>query len=101
MNPNAPHTEVNREPTMNLPEPQINRYLRWLKETRGLHFDASTTEGFDALWRWSVSDLRGFWGSVWDYFDLQSPTPFTSVLANDVMPGARWFEGAQIGRAHV
>jgi len=84
---------------MNLPEPQINRYLRWLKETRGLHFDASTTEAFDALWRWSVSDLNAFWGSVWDYFDLQSPTPFTSVLKEEVMPGARWFEGAQVNYA--
>ena len=84
---------------MNLPEPQINRYLRWLKETRGLHFDASTTEGYEALWRWSVSDLSAFWGSVWDYFELQSPTPFTSVLASEVMPGARWFEGAQLNYA--
>ncbi len=99
MNPNAPRTDVNREPAMTLPEPQINRYLRWLKETRGLHFDASTTEGYEALWRWSVSDLRAFWGSVWDYFELQSPTPFTSVLANGVMPGARWFEGAQVNYA--
>ena len=84
---------------MSLPEPHINRYLRWLNETRGLSFDADTPEGYDALWRWSVGDLRAFWGSIWDYFELQSPTAFEAVLADDVMPGARWFPGAQVNYA--
>ena len=81
------------------PEPRITHYLRWLAQERGLHFDASTTEGYDALWRWSVSDLSAFWGSIWDHFGLQSPTPFETVLANEVMPGARWFPGAQVNYA--
>jgi len=82
-----------------LPEPQIERYLRFLRETRGLAFDASTTEGYDALWRWSVGDLPAFWGSVWDYFEIESPTPYETVLADDRMPGARWFPGAQVNYA--
>ena len=56
-----------------LPEPQITRYTRWLERERGLKFDPTTTAGYDAMWRWSVSDLSAFWGSMWDYFDLQSP----------------------------
>jgi acetoacetyl-CoA synthetase len=36
---------------------------------------------------------------VWDYFDIESPTPFARVLAEPVMPGARWFEGAQVNYA--
>ncbi len=81
---------------MTLPEAQILRYTRWLDEHRGLHFDPRTTEGYDALWRWSVNDLRGFWGSVWDYFAIESPTPHETVLVDEVMPGARWFPGAQL-----
>ena len=84
---------------MTLPEPQITRYTRWLAQHRGLHFDATTTDGYDALWRWSVGDLRAFWGSVWDYFDVRSPTPFETVLVDEVMPGARWFPGAQLNYA--
>jgi acetoacetyl-CoA synthetase len=84
---------------MALPEPHINRYLRWLDQTRGLRFDAGTPEGYDALWRWSVGDLRAFWGSIWDYFELQSPTAFEAVLADEVMPGAHWFPGAQVNYA--
>jgi acetoacetyl-CoA synthetase len=84
---------------MTLPEPQITRYTRWLAEQRGLHFDATTVGGYDALWRWSVGDLRTFWGSIWDYFDVQAPTPFETVLVDEVMPGARWFPGAQVSYA--
>jgi len=74
--------------------PQIRRYQDWLLATRGLSF-----ERYDDLWRWSVTDLAGYWESVWQYFDLQSPTPWQAVLAEPRMPGARWFEGAQFNYA--
>jgi acetoacetyl-CoA synthetase len=74
--------------------PQIRLYQDWLRETRGLSF-----ENYDALWRWSVGDLPAFWQSIWDYFGLQSPTPYSAVLAREQMPGARWFEGAQVNYA--
>ena len=79
---------------MPLPEPRITAYQRWLAKTRGLHFD-----GYDALWRWSVDELPAFWQSLWDYFDLRSPTPHTAVLGVDTMPGAQWFPGAQVNFA--
>jgi acetoacetyl-CoA synthetase len=70
--------------------PQIRLYQNWLRDQRGLQF-----ESYDALWRWSVTDLDAFWQSIWDYFDLQSPTLHSAVLADERMPGARWFPGAQ------
>jgi len=74
--------------------PQIRLYQNWLRDTRGLVFD-----GYDALWRWSTIELDAFWQSVWDYFDIQSPTPHTAVLARNTMPGAQWFPGAQVNYA--
>lgn len=82
-----------------LPEPQILRFTRWLEAQRGLRFDPTTVEGYDTMWRWSVNDLEAFWGAIWDYFDIESPTPYKRVLAEPVMPGARWFEGAQVNYA--
>ncbi|MDB5818847.1 MAG: acetoacetyl-CoA synthetase [Rhizobacter sp.] len=76
------------------PEPRIHPYLRWLDTERGLRFAS-----YDALWQWSVDDLDGFWSSIWDYFDMQSPTPYEQVLAHESMPGARWFAGAQVNYA--
>jgi acetoacetyl-CoA synthetase len=69
---------------------QIRHYQNWLQATRGLSFD-----NYDALWRWSVNDLDAFWQSIWDYFEVQSPTPHTAVLGRRTMPGAEWFPGAQ------
>ena len=77
----------------------ITRYTDWLARERGLHFDAGSVEGYDALWRWSVTDLRAFWGSIWGHFGMQSPTPFDTVLVDERMPGARWFPGAQVNYA--
>ena len=74
--------------------PRIRLYQHWLAEKRGLAF-----ESYDALWRWSVGDLDAFWQSIWDYFELSSPTPHSAVLANGRMPGARWFPGAQFNYA--
>jgi acetoacetyl-CoA synthetase len=84
---------------MPLPTPQILRYTAWLARERGLRFDPTTVEGYDALWRWSVDDLGVFWGTVWDYFGVESPTPVEAVLASAEMPGARWFVGAQVNYA--
>jgi acetoacetyl-CoA synthetase len=69
---------------------QIRKYQHWLQATRGLSFD-----NYDALWRWSVTDLDAFWQSIWDYFEVQSPTAYTAVLGRRSMPGAEWFPGAQ------
>ena len=75
-------------------EPRLAVYQRWLQEHRGLSFGR-----YDALWQWSVDDLHGFWSSIWDFFDLQSPTPWRTVLEVPVMPGAVWFPGAQLNFA--
>ena len=75
--------------------PQIRLYQDWLHRTRGLSFDS-----YDALWRWSVTDLDAFWASIWEFGDVQSPTPYSAVLADPRMPGARWFPGAQVNYAH-
>jgi acetoacetyl-CoA synthetase len=74
--------------------PQIRRYQDWLRAHRGLAFD-----DYQALWEWSVTDVEAFWQSTWDYLGLQSPTPHAKVLAEEKMPGARWFEGAQVNYA--
>ena len=60
---------------------------------------ALALKDYEELRQWSVRELPTFWGDLWDYFDLQSPTPWRSVLADNKMPGARWFDGAQVNYA--
>ncbi len=73
------------------PRAQLARYQQWLADTRNLHFDS-----YDALWQWSITDLNAFWQSIWDWFEIESPTPHRCVLESSVMPGAVWFPGAQL-----
>lgn len=70
------------------------QFMAWLKRERGRDLP-----DYHALWRWSVSDLEGFWGAIWDYFRIDSSTPYTQVLDRRVMPGAKWFEGSRLNYA--
>ena len=72
----------------------LTRYLRWLERERGLKFAS-----YEDLWQWSVTELEAFWGSIWDYFQIESSAPYSAVLANRAMPGAQWFPGARLNYA--
>jgi len=54
---------------------------------------------YEELWRWSVSDLEGFWGALWEFFDVQASAPYERVLGRREMPGAQWFPGARLSYA--
>jgi acetoacetyl-CoA synthetase len=70
----------------------VTAFARWLGREPDYH----------ALWRWSVDDLDGFWDAVWRYYSVRSTAPHERVLGDRAMPGARWFEGAQLNYAeHV
>src|SRR6185437_15058636 len=86
------------------PQPQVRQGdLLWtpgperLGRERGRDFD-----GYDALWRWSVTDLDGFWQAVWDYCGIEASVQPDAVLGRRSMPGAEWFPGARLNYAqHV
>src|SRR5438270_3638419 len=69
-------------------------YMRWLADHHGLHF-----RSYDELWQWSCSELDRFWVTVYQYFDVQLHQHFRSVLPSRAMPGARWFDGAELNYA--
>ena len=56
-------------------------------------------EDYHDLWQWSVSDLDGFWASIWDFFEVRADTPYERVLGSRAMPGAEWFPGARLNFA--
>jgi acetoacetyl-CoA synthetase len=73
---------------------QLGRYLSWLTENKNLHHTS-----YRELWDWSVSDLEGFWESIWQFFAVRAHAPYERVLSSREMPGARWFEGSQLNYA--
>jgi len=52
---------------------------------------------YDALWRWSIDDLEGFWAAIWEEFGVEGS--YDAVLGSRAMPGAEWFPGARVSYA--
>ncbi|MFF7590409.1 acetoacetate--CoA ligase [Kitasatospora purpeofusca] len=75
-------------------ESEVGRYLGWLESERRLSFP-----DYDSLWQWSVTDLEGFWSSVWEFFDVRPHTPPTAALGRRSMPDTEWFPGATLNYA--
>ena len=73
---------------------RVGEFLAWLARERDLEM---TTH--EELWRWSVTDLDGFWSAVWEFFGVRAHAPYDTVLASREMPGARWFPGALLNYA--
>jgi acetoacetyl-CoA synthetase len=75
----------------------LTRYMDWLGKERGLAF-----QSYSELWQWSVTDLEGFWESIWGFFDIKASKGYSSVLSRRTMPGTVWFVGAELSYAeHV
>ncbi|MDE3074783.1 MAG: acetoacetate--CoA ligase, partial [Chloroflexota bacterium] len=72
----------------------IAAYIRWLRERKHLGF-----ETYDQLWSWSVTDLEAFWASIAEFFQVKFERPYERILADRSMPGAGWFEGAELNYA--
>jgi acetoacetyl-CoA synthetase len=72
----------------------VTVFMDWLARERGLRFG-----DYGALWRWSVTDLDGFWQAVWDYSGITASVPPERVLGRREMPGADWFPGARLNYA--
>ncbi|HEY0539676.1 MAG TPA: acetoacetate--CoA ligase, partial [Actinoallomurus sp.] len=66
---------------------------------------------YDELWRWSVTDVDGFWDAVWAHFGVLgergdgpvregAPEDWGLPAASGAeMPGVRWFPGATLNYA--
>ena len=76
------------------PSPELRR-----ESLLGQFLDRNGLDDYQAAWRWSVEDLEGFWGAVWDFFEVHADTSYERVLASDAMPGAEWFPGARLDYA--
>ncbi len=69
-------------------------YEEWLERAHGRAF-----ADYAALWQWSVDDLEGFWGSLWEYLGIRASVPYERVLGSRALPGAEWFPGSRLNFA--
>ncbi|NUS14076.1 MAG: acetoacetate--CoA ligase [Streptomyces sp.] len=80
---------------------QVTRFQSWAHERYGAPpvrpDDAQA--GYADLHAWSVRESRTFWQALTEWYDVRFGTPYETVLADDSMPGARWFPGATVNYA--
>jgi acetoacetyl-CoA synthetase len=86
-------------PTAEARASRLGRLLERVATDRGLRLPGDLVGDYDALWRWSVDDLEGFWTEVVEEFDVQLHDPASAVLSDRSLPGARWFPGATLNYA--
>jgi len=72
----------------------LTGYMRWLADSRDLHF-----EDYQALWRWSTTEIEEFWRTIWDHFEVISDSAPAEILPERTMPGANWFPGTELNYA--
>ncbi|HUA10550.1 MAG TPA: acetoacetate--CoA ligase [Solirubrobacteraceae bacterium] len=72
----------------------MSRFMRRAGERHGREFAS-----YDELWRWSTDELEDFWAEIWDQGGVVASRPYERVLATREMPGARWFQGAELNYA--
>jgi acetoacetyl-CoA synthetase len=73
---------------------EMSRFMLWAGERRNRPF-----ADYDELWRWSVNELEDFWASIWEYFGVRASRSPERVLGSRRMPGASWFQGAELNYA--
>lgn len=74
-------------------EANITAFRRWLND-RG-----HALADYQALWRWSVADIDGFWAAIWTYFEILSDTPYEAVRTGSDMLHTQWFPGSRVNYA--
>jgi acetoacetyl-CoA synthetase len=70
------------------------RFLQSVNETFSLQLNT-----YLELHRWSVQELEAFWEYYRTYSGIQFSRPPDKILSTRSMPGARWFEGAELNYA--
>ena len=73
----------------------LTKYMKWLSVNYN-----KTFHDFESLREWSITDLDGFWISIWEYFNVTSYGRYDKALNDHVMPGTRWFEGSFVSYPH-
>jgi acetoacetyl-CoA synthetase len=72
----------------------LKMYLEFLNKKYGLTFSS-----YSDLRNWSTTDIEVFWESIWKFSKIIHSKPYNTILDKRIMPGAKWFVGAELNFA--
>ncbi len=73
----------------------IVKFIHWLRKERDIHLPTD----YEAIWEWSVENIDLFWQCVWEFFEIDSATPYSTVRDTQLMPKTKWFLDSRINYA--
>jgi acetoacetyl-CoA synthetase len=72
----------------------MTAFMKLLKGKTGVIFNS-----YKELYDWSVNNIEEFWEIIWNTSEIVHSKKYSKVLSKRVMPGAKWFEGAELNFA--
>jgi len=73
----------------------LYQFIEFVNERTGNRF-----ADYADLYQWSITEIEAFWGAIWDHGQVIHSRGYDRVVDDlDKLPGARWFEGAQLNFA--
>ncbi len=89
-------TQVSWSPSEKaLSEANLTRFIKFVQQ----HYD-TTISDYDSLYKWSVSDLEGFWQAIWNFCGMTASETSDVVLKKGShITESRFFPGAKLNYA--
>ncbi|AWB90314.1 acetoacetate--CoA ligase [Homoserinimonas hongtaonis] len=96
MSAHSPAPEVTWVPTQEqLENTRLTQFRDWVRLHRGIEI-----ADYEQMWRWSTTDLAGFWGALREFFGIVGDGFDDSpALVENRMPGAVWYPQARLNFA--
>jgi acetoacetyl-CoA synthetase len=71
------------------------RFIRFVNQKYGQDF-----QDYQQLYDWSVNEISDFWAAMWAFAEIKTSRTYDRVVDDPTkMPGAKWFEGAELNFA--
>ena len=72
----------------------ITRFIEFVNKEFG-----TSVSNYSGLYNWSVTEIENFWEALWKYSGIIHSKSYDKILDERKMPGAKWFEGAELNFA--
>ncbi len=72
----------------------ITRFIEFVNKEFG-----TSVSNYSGLYNWSVTEIEKFWEALWKYSGIIHSKSYDKILDERKMPGAKWFEGAELNFA--
>ncbi len=72
----------------------LTRFIEFVNK----EYDTSFSDYY-GLYNWSIIEIEKFWEALWKYSGIIHSKSYDKILDERKMPGAKWFEGAELNFA--